>query len=178
MANPFIISSGGGEAGQLAGGQGQTPDPFDYSPYAPYRQQGKKAGGEYGYYDPNGREFDPTNSTDPFVGWLNGDAKDRSWRFFDDATKQFYQDNKQQAWGQYVTDQFGTQQTPLMAYAQGQYQRAYQDYLRANETNDTLMFTDTLDQNYVNSIRQSFYLQAPSAKGYNLQWSPNGRYTG
>lgn len=115
---------------------------------------------------------------DPYHWWETSDPHSRSWRYFDDATKSFYNDNKQAAYGQYLDDQIGTNLSPLRAYMQQNYQRAVQEYYRQNESNPQLMFTDTLNSGFLDSLRQSFYSQSPGNKGYNLQWLPQGRYTG
>lgn len=117
-------------------------------------------------------------SLDPAGSWNSADTDDRSWRYFDDGLKIFYNDNKQVAWGQYLDDQVGTNQTPLRAYLNQNFDRAVREYYRANERDERLMFTDTLDANLINGLRQSFYLQSPGAKGYALAWMPSGRFTG
>lgn len=110
--------------------------------------------------------------------WDDADPNTRSWRYFDDPLKRFYNDNKNAAFGQWLDDSAGFQQTPLRAYLQQNFNRSVQEYYRANEQNPNLMYTDTLSGGWLDKLRQSFQMQSPSVKGYAIQHQAAGRYTG
>jgi len=117
---------------------------------------------------------------DPYATWLSKPTGERSWRYIaDDATRKFYEDNPTQAWQQYNTDQFGDRNTPMADYAKNQYGRYYADYLRWSEGDATgqRTWTDYQTTDLAGKIRDSFTMQSPNQKGYNLLFSPSGRVT-
>jgi hypothetical protein len=135
------------------------------------------------YYDVSGRPYvapAAPAAPDPYQNWQSSDAGGRSWRYIGDTDKTFYEDNPSQLYQQYLTDEFGGRQTPLAQYAGNQYGRYYADYLKWSEGDKSgqRMFGDTLTNNLAQQIRNSFSLQSPTQKGYNLMFQPSGRMTG
>jgi hypothetical protein len=134
------------------------------------------------YYDVYGRPYQAAPAApapDPYQNWQSSDAGSRSWRYIaDPATKKFYEDNPEQAYRQYLGDTFGERQTPLADYARGHYSDYYAQFLRTTEGNPDHMWVDDLNNNLAQKIRNSFSLQSPTQKGYQLMFQPAGRVTG
>ncbi len=118
---------------------------------------------------------------DPYQSWLSKPSGSRAYRYIgDDATKKFYEDNPAQAWQQFTSQEFGNRQTPQSEYAQSQYGRYYADYLRWSEGDTTGQrnWTDYQTNDLAGQIRNSFTMQSPTQKGYNLLYQPAGRNMG
>jgi hypothetical protein len=101
---------------------------------------------------------------------------DQSYRQFSDpATKNYYEEHPSEGWQQYVNWGTGERDIPLRQFALSRYQQSLADYDLLNESRPNAMYVDSMTPQLMDHIRNLFYDQAPSAKGYNLAWLPQGR---
>lgn len=147
----------------------------------------------YVHTDPNNTSR--TAKTDKDVGYTWRDGTPGSVDVNDPGVTSWAESNPAEWWQQWNNDMFGQRQsdgttnlrdTPLNRYAQNQFGKLYADYMRlAQETNqnikngnyqgDEVTWANFLEKDMADTLRNSFSMQSPNQKGYELSWLPAGR---